>query len=131
MKKLFVLFIFFSAPLMARQYIQCHERANNQRVVINLDGENSTFFITAGVHVPPTRDDIKRLFFVEDSKISRIYRTEQYEGREGLGKGAFQIEISFEYIDKTLQYFEIPSYLYLNDKDILYINNLACFSSVF
>lgn len=49
---LLVLAIVLSSSAFARQYIQCGDRTSWDGAVINLDGDNSTLFMTNGVHLP-------------------------------------------------------------------------------
>ena len=61
MKLIILITIFtFSIPAFSRQYIQCGDTNSYDGTVINLDGENSTLYMTNGVHLPDA-DRISRL----------------------------------------------------------------------
>lgn len=68
----------FSSLSFARQYIQCSSLNPNSwdRMVINLNGENSTLFMTNGVHQPDEIRVLKQLFYIETNETSTIYKTQ-------------------------------------------------------
>lgn len=67
----------FSGLSYGRQYIQCGSLDANSwdRMVINLNGEESTLFMTNGVHLPPNEEIrvLKKLVYVETTETSTIY----------------------------------------------------------
>ncbi len=73
-----ILAITLSSSAFARQYIQCGDRTSWGGAVINLNGENSTLFMTNGVHLPDEDriDMLKDLFLDSQDATHMIYTTE-------------------------------------------------------
>lgn len=80
MKKLALIFalLTFSSMSFARQYIQCASLDANSwdRMVINLNGDKSTLFMTNGVHLPDEIRVLKELVYAETNETSTIYKTQ-------------------------------------------------------
>lgn len=64
---LILLSLFFTSSVYARQYMQCSGSEWNN-YVINLDGDNSTFFHTTGVHLPGEERTLLPLRLAEQNK---------------------------------------------------------------
>ena len=129
MKKFSVVFLVLSAVLnlaQARQYIQCADRDSWDRAVINLDGENSTLFMTNGVHLPPGDEirELKRLLFVGKDKSYARFETRS-------GSVSDQVMIPLEALGVASNSFQVI----LGHKNLQngYERErvLGCFSSVF
>lgn len=74
-----LILLVISAPAMARQYIQCGVTNSWDGAVINLDGDNSTLFMTNGVHLPDEDriDLLKDLYFDSKNETHTVYVTDQ------------------------------------------------------
>lgn len=93
--------ITFTSSAFARQYIQCGDRTSWDGAVINLNGENSTLFMTNGVHLPDEDrvDMLKDLFFDSQDENHMIYTTE--------GKIKDFVKVPVEVIGKYSSSFEV------------------------
>lgn len=97
-----ILSIVLSSSAFARQYIQCGDRTSWDGAVINLDGENSTLFMTNGVHLPDEDrvDMLKDLFFKGESSSHAIYET-------NTGRIKDYVKVPLEIIGKYSSSFEV------------------------
>ncbi len=59
----------------ARQYIQCAYADTFDRMVVNLDGERSTLFLTDGVHNPDEIRILKKLQEVQGTATHAVFQT--------------------------------------------------------
>lgn len=106
----------------ARQYIQCSSADSTDMAVINLDGEDSSLFLTSGVHTPDHMRIIKKLNFVEENATHTIYATDEGEVRE-------VVTIANEYVGRAYNLFELKLTLMNQSRkaDIL----MKCFSAIY
>lgn len=103
MKSVILLFsIVLSSSAFARQYIQCGDSTSWDGAVINLDGENSTLFMTNGVHLPDEDriEMLKDLFFESEDSTHIIYITNEGTIKE-------TVKIPREIIGKYSNGFEV------------------------
>tara|TARA_B100001971_G_C18268046_1_gene596747 strand:- start:195625 stop:195999 length:375 start_codon:yes stop_codon:yes gene_type:complete len=121
--KLITLLILITNISFARQYIQCAHSNSYDRMVINLDGDASTLFLTTGVHDPNELRVLKDLFLV--SSGDDFYH---YETRDGLVKE--EIIIKSEYIDRALGYFVVDFKMTKLDDNYSQTYEVGCFSSL-
>lgn len=128
MKPLLLITLLFSSLSWAntqRQYIQCADFNSFDRYVINLDGENSTFFYTNGVHLPDS-DQIRFLHdlnFVESNNETFLYSVE-------LPSSNLQILVPASEINGVSQAFEVKLN-FINDSNTIFKQIIvSCFSSL-
>ena len=110
----------------ARQYIQCAEDYTFNRVVINLDGDNSTIFLTNGVHRPDEQRVIKDLKYITTKDSNVIYSTFEGSSKE-------TILIPEQFINVASNYFQIEMQVEVILKSNFqkyYDMKLSCFSSL-
>lgn len=126
-KTFLVLLSIFSLGLslqaQARQYIQCAHAHSYDRMVINLDGDQSTLFLTTGVHDPNELRILKDLFLVEAGDDFHVYATNEGPVKE-------EIIIEKQYIDQALGYFTIDFKMTKLDDNYSQSFSLGCFSSL-
>lgn len=72
---LLVALMAISVPAFSRQYIQCGDSDSWDRAVVNLNGDESTLFMTTGVHDPDELRILKDLNFDSETATEVIYRT--------------------------------------------------------
>ena len=124
MKSLFVLFaLIISSAAQARQYIQCAEDNTFNRVVINLDGEKSTLFITNGVHFPDEERIVKQLRYIETQNNFAIYGTNEGSTKETIYIPINKLNVASSNFQVTIQVDEML-------KSAFYEVDLSCFSSI-
>lgn len=77
MKLIIISLMLVSLNSFARQYIQCADNNSWDRAVVNLNGDNSTLFMTNGVHLPDEDrvEVLKKLTFKEKTLSHHIYVT--------------------------------------------------------
>jgi len=123
MFKLIIALFTLSTIASARQYIQCAHPNSWDRAVINLNGDQSTYFMTTGVHDP---DEIRVLKTLELSVLGddfNVYTTSTGPVRE-------EITIATEYIDRALGYFPVSLKLIKLDSGYSQTIQMGCFSSI-
>jgi hypothetical protein len=107
----------FSIPAFSRQYIQCGARDSFNGAVINLDGENSSLFMTNGVHLPDEdRSELLKelVFHSEDS---------QFQNHITTGDSPIMVSIPQSVIGKYSRSFTV---LFSNSNGVMY-----CFSAIY
>lgn len=119
-----LLCVLFSSAASARQYIQCADTHSWDRAVVNLDGENSSLFMTNGVHIPDEVRVLKKLFWVEEVGDKVKYATNE-------GKVIEELLIPQDVIGKYSSYFEIQMTLSYRDNSYARTKNMACFSAIY
>ncbi|MEX0799342.1 MAG: hypothetical protein WEB87_04085 [Bacteriovoracaceae bacterium] len=98
--KLFILVIAFAGLVHGRQYIQCAAYDSWDRAVINLDGKNSTLFLTNGVHRPDEVRVLKNLFHIETNDSRALFETRG-------SKVVDMVRIPLEFLDVRASNFEV------------------------
>lgn len=101
----------------ARTYIQCAGTADD-RTVINLDGENSTLFMTTGLADPDEIRVLKELIFLQESDAGVEYVT---------ADETLHVLVPKHAVDRIVNGFEVI--LTFLDADQEYAQ--SCFSNVF
>lgn len=114
----------FSLTVEARQYIQCSNPNTWERFVINLDGDESTFFATNGVHLPDEQRILKDLFFERSDNDFTYFVTSSSATKE-------TIIISNDYLNRALSYFVLDLVIRFNTSHEEKIFTLNCFSSIY
>jgi hypothetical protein len=84
MKYLTIVLLITALNASARQYIQCAVSDSFDRAVINLDGENSTLFMTTGVHDPNEIRVLKKLRLDEVTTTHHFYISHDQNSTETL-----------------------------------------------
>lgn len=121
MKKILLalVFVLASTTSFARQYIQCGTSHSWDRFVINLDGDNSTFFYTNGAHQDDEIRIIKKLIAID----TNIFQTVDNEIVE-------VVTVPKEVLGKASDYFNVHlSVTRLSDSYNIEMS-LVCFSSI-
>lgn len=109
--------LIFSLPAFSRQYIQCGARDSFNGAVINLDGDNSSLFMTNGVHLPDSDrvDMIKELVFHSEDT--------QFQNHITTGDRAIMVSIPQSVIGK-----------YSSSFSVFFSHNIGemfCFSAIY
>lgn len=112
----------FSAQ--ARQYIQCASLDSWDRSVINLDGDESTLFMTNGVHLPDSVRVLKDLDFQYADDGHHVYSTSGPVIVE-------TIKIPIEIIDQRSQAFEVEFELRRLSDGYTRSFKQSCFSAIY
>lgn len=124
MKYLLVLLTVFASEAFSRQYIQCSDYNSWDRVVVNLDGEKSTLFMTNGVHLPP-EDQIrilKDLKKYSETATEEVYKTS--------GETIDTVIVPKEHIGVASSYFEITLKHENVVRNLSRERQMGCFSSI-
>ena len=122
MKFLLALLITLSTA-HARQYIQCADSQSWDRTVINLNGDESTLFMTTGVH------DTDALNILKPLKLVEITGTHHYFGTDGVIQEF--IELKNEDFGRASQYFEVNFTIKNMNSGESRTKTLGCFSSIY
>jgi hypothetical protein len=118
------LLLFTSSLSHARQYIQCAHDNSWDRVVINLQGEKSTLFMTDGVHNPHEIRILKPLFFVDNDGSVAAYETNQ-------GKVKEVVLIPAAKLGVPSRLFEVIMRMQSHSGDHYAEFKLGCFSAIY
>jgi hypothetical protein len=121
--KIITLLLILSSLAYGRQYIQCATQNTWDRMVINLDGEKSTLFLTTGVHDPNELRILKDLYLQSTGDDFTVYET-----RDGLVKE--EIEIENQYLGRALGYFPVIMTMTKLESGYSQTLELGCFSSI-
>ena len=121
--KILILLITLSTLAFGRQYIQCAHSNTWDRTVINLDGDQSTLFLTTGVHDPNELRILKDLYLQSKGDDFTVFET-----RDGLIKE--EVEIENQYLDRALDYFPVTFSMTKVDSGYSQTFELGCFSSI-
>ena len=128
MKNIFIALtlITLSSSAFARQYIQCGDSNSWDGAVINLNGENSTLFMTNGVHLPDEDrvDMLKSLYFKGEDNSHAIYETDQ-------GKIKDYVKVPLEVIGKYSSSFEVIMGHLNTDSGYTHERVMYCFSAIY
>lgn len=118
-----LLFVILNTSAFARQYIQCAHENSWDRMVINLDGDQSTLFMTSGVHLPDAVNVLKVLNFIDADQNNHYYETtgDVYE----------EIIISNDFINKALSNFEVIIKIIDTKSNYQREAKVSCFSSIY
>ncbi len=120
--KTLLIALLLSTAASARQYIQCADSNSWDRTVINLDGENSTLFMTTGVHDPDELRILKDLDFVGTDESFTTYKT--------AGVIEETVVIPNESIGVASSYFEVEITLKNTQNQAQRTRSVGCFSSI-
>ena len=112
----------FSLPAMARVYIQCADSNSWNRAVINLNGDESTLFMTNGVHLPNELRVLKDLSLVAESADELVYETNDGNIKDVVFIPVRDMQSSPNYFQVDLQHTRISS-------GYSQIRVMSCFSS--
>ena len=121
--KLLLALLLLNTTAYGRQYIQCADSNSWDRIVINLDGENSTLFMTTGVHDPDAQNTLKPLKLVEITDTHHYFQTE--------GEIQESIELSNADFGRASQYFQVHVTRTLVASGESKSKQLGCFSSIY
>lgn len=122
--KLLVITLAFFTFSHARQYIQCAHPQTWDRMVINLDGEESSLFLTNGVHLPDEMRVLKDLYQQSVGDDFHVYETR-------LGPVKDEVIIETQYIDRALSYFPVQFKMTHIERNYSQSFELSCFSSIY
>jgi len=106
----------------ARQYIQCADSYSWDRTVINLDGEDSTLFMTTGLHDPDELRILKDLEFVAQGESFVTYKT--------AGLIEETVVIPNEFVGIASNYFQVEIKQRNTQSNYEVTKSLGCFSSI-
>lgn len=122
---IFLLFV-ISVAAHSRQYIQCADNDSWDRVVINLNGDRSTLFMTNGVHLPDEDrvDVLKPLSLAQQDAYETTYKTSQ-------GRILEYVKIPNAMLGVASNYFEISMGHLDQEGRLLHARVMGCFSSVY
>ena len=121
--KLLLAALLLSMSVHARQYIQCSDANSWDRMVVNLDAENSTLFMTTGVHDPDALNILKDLKLAASNESFHIYETQ--------GEIIESIEIPNEFIDVYANYFLVQMTLTNSSTGSSRTRQMSCFSALY
>jgi hypothetical protein len=121
--KISLILLTLSTLAFGRQYIQCAHSNSWDRMVINLDGEASTLFLTTGVHDPNELRVLKDLYLQSEGDDFTVYET-----RDGAVKE--EVEIENQYLNRALGYFPVTFTMTKVDTGYSQTFELGCFSSI-
>lgn len=112
-----------SFSVFSRQYIQCAFEDSWNRMVVNLDGDQSTLFLTNGLHLPDARNMLRPLKFENQYSDQTTFRTE--------GEIYHRLIINNEDLNVAKSYFTLDILFFDTVKDISEKFTVGCFSSVY
>jgi hypothetical protein len=132
-KKLIYLLVlscsFIQLDASARQYIQCALPDTWDRAVINLDGENSTFFMTNGVHLPDEIRVLKGIELLSEDSEHTVYQTRQEDNqRYGIRE---KISIPSPFINIPANSFDVELTIQRESDGYSQRLTLDCFSALY
>lgn len=126
LKLIILLLLSISSFAHARQYIQCEDANSWDHAVINLNGENSTLFLTNRVDAPD--EDrikvVKKLFFQTNTNEFAIYNTNEGTVKE-------TVKIPLEVIGKNSSKFNVILSLLATEDNYEAQREMICFSSIY
>jgi hypothetical protein len=114
--------ITFSLPAFSRIYIQCADSNSWDRAVINLNGDQSTLFMTNGVHLPDEIRVLKDLSLVSESTQELVYETTDGNIKDVVFIPVEDMQSSPNYFMVDLQHTRISS-------GYSQTRSMSCFSS--
>ena len=97
-----ILGLCISSSVYARQYIQC-AGAGSDNYVINLNGENSTFFHTTGVHIPGEERTLMPLELFEQNETHHLFVAYHEQAKYVLSIANDDIDVAKERLFVKLQ----------------------------
>lgn len=121
--KIFLIALSLFTFTHARQYIQCAHPHTWDRMVINLDGEQSKLFLTTGVHQPDEMRVVKKLSLQTSGEDFSIFVTNE-------GPVIDEVMIQNEYLNRALRYFTIDFKMTQRGSNYSQSFELGCFSSL-
>ncbi|MCT4641363.1 MAG: hypothetical protein N4A33_03630 [Bacteriovoracaceae bacterium] len=129
MKAILLILLLICSNAFSRQYIQC--RAHNtphsfDSIVINLNTNDSTLYITNGVHLPDTDrvSILKQLSFVEIKDEYHLFQAND-------GKTQEMIAIRAQDIGVASSYFEVEMKITKLSNNDSMTKVYGCFSSLY
>jgi hypothetical protein len=123
MKLLFVLIALTAATAHARQYIQCSDAQSWDRMVINLDGDDSTLFMTTGLQDPDALNILKPLKLVDVTSSHHFFKTEG-DIQELIQITSSDLGVASQYFDIMITYTNVIS-------GQTSTKQMGCFSSLY
>lgn len=121
--KILLITLLITTAASARQYIQCSDMNSWDRTVINLDGEESTLFMTTGLQDPDELRVLKELNFVAEDEFVTTYKTD--------GQIEEIVTIPNEFIGVATSYLEVEITLRNIQSNHEVTKSLGCFSSIY
>ena len=121
---LFLTISILSVPTFARTYIQCGESNSWNSVVINLNGESSTLFMTNGVHLPDELRILKKIILTSENQEEMIYSTNE-------GKVLDVVYIPVTEMQRDPMSFMITLEHVNTDTGYSQARDMYCFSSIY
>ncbi len=129
MRYLFLVVLFFCNSLMARQYIQCSELNSKNSIVINLNGLESSIFLSSeddyhnGIGVLKRITFEKKYFNEQLREVFHVYSANEISGTREV------LHINEKDIGVTSNYLEVELEINKVNKKAFY--SLICYSSLF
>lgn len=123
---IFLISLLLSSSVFARQYIQCGDRNSWDGAVINLDEDNSTLFMTNGVHLPDEDrvEMLKDLFFDSKDQTHSTFITNQ-------GKIKDYVKVPNNKLGKYSSSFEVIMGHLNTENNYSYERVMYCFSAIY
>jgi hypothetical protein len=112
-----------SMPAFSRVYIQCADSNSWDRAVINLNQDQSTLFMTNGVHLPDEIRVLKDLNLIFESQTQLIYETSE-------GNIKDKVFIPLEQMQANPNYFTVKIEHTKTNSGYTQSRIMGCFSSV-
>ena len=125
MKTLLFFFIgtLISIKVYPRQYIQCAEDNSFNRIVVNLNGDQSTLFMTNGVHIPGHDRKVYNIQLFDESSTFITYKSISSNNN-------YYIMIPRTRINTASRLFYITFSKLTVDESLVFEKKLGCFSSI-
>lgn len=126
MKIMIIFGLLLSTSVFARQYIQCADHNNFERAVVNLDGEQSTLFMTNGVHLPDEQrvEILKGLKQVSSNEDVTIFKTSE-------GNVEDTVTVPTEIIGEYSNYFKVEFTHTRIDSGYSRSREMICYSALY
>ena len=121
-----VITIFLSLETFGRTYIQCRSlTTNDDLMVVNLNNNQSTLFLTNGVHRPDEFRMVKNIFLTKQGETHSIYTSEV------INKTKEILEIPHNAIENYNNNFQITLNIEKVDGSISRVMEFSCFNNIF
>ena len=113
-----------SLPAFSRQYIQCGSSNSWDRAVVNLNGDQSTLFMTTGLGDPNELRILKDLYFDSETDTDLIYKTNQ-------GPIVDYVSVPKSVIGKYSNYFIVSMTLVNTQSGYSSTREMSCYSAIY
>lgn len=126
MKLMIIFGLLLSSSAFARQYIQCADSNSFERAVINLNDNQSTLFMTNGVHLP----DEQRVEVLKD--LNEVNTDENFTTFEtNLGNVQDILKIPTAIIGEFSSYFQVELTHKRIDSGYERSRVMSCYSAIY